>query len=201
MFDNVIVHTEWRPQWEVELQWKAGSLVNGKTLKPGSYDLQASLTLSTEKPSQFSFSRGPIVLKAVKQNRLPSTPFIQGPRSVKVGETASYTFSSIDRDGDALSFRVSWRENCLEAPGEGPEYCTEWGEARRLSNGLSTYAASHRWDKAGTYRVTVSAIDGLSGEAAPTSSFRVRVSEERTSQWSIRNLFGSFMYSLMDVFF
>jgi hypothetical protein len=80
-------------------------------------------------------------------NDPPSAPTIDGPINGEAGKAYPYTFTSIDPDGDDVSYFIRW--------GDGEE--TDWTTFQ--ASGLPGYIESHSWETQGTYIIQVKAKD------------------------------------------
>jgi PKD domain len=87
-----------------------------------------------------------LVVEVYDINRIPSKPLIEPVGSVQIDQEMTLNYSSSDEDGDDLKFRVSF--------GDG-------------SDQLTTYARSpiHTYTKAGTFNITVTAMDDYGGSS------------------------------------
>ncbi|MGF3554469.1 MAG: M28 family peptidase [Thermoplasmatota archaeon] len=82
----------------------------------------------------------------VSDNRPPNAPIINGPNRGKVGVTYEYEISSTDPDGHGVYFFVFW--------GDGDS--TGWIGPY---NSSEVVVLGHKWDKKGTYTISVKAKD------------------------------------------
>jgi len=89
----------------------------------------------------------------------PSAPTINGPTSGNAGTSYPYTFTSIDPDGDKISYYIKW--------GDGTE--TDWTAFRPSG---SSYPESHTWNAQGTYTIEAKARD-IYGVEGPWSQLVV----------------------------
>jgi hypothetical protein len=80
-------------------------------------------------------------------NDPPSAPTIDGPINGENGKAYPYTFTSIDNDGDDVSYFIRW--------GDGEE--TDWTTFQ--ASGPPGYIESHSWDTQGTYIIQAKAKD------------------------------------------
>jgi len=79
-------------------------------------------------------------------NLYPDTPVINGPTSGKVDNSYDYTFTSIDPEGDQVSYYIVWDDGKF----------TNWTDFQ--SSG-EPYSESHTWTKKGTYTISAKAKD------------------------------------------
>jgi hypothetical protein len=93
------------------------------------------------------------VILSVVENQLPATPTINGSTSGKPGSSYPYIFTSIDPDGDEVSYFIEW--------GDGD--VTTWTEFR--PSGSPGYSESHWWDTKGEYIIHAKAKDVNGGES------------------------------------
>jgi hypothetical protein len=85
-------------------------------------------------------------------NNPPDTPTIDGPTEGNAGTTYTYTFNSIDPDGDDIHYYVIWDDGYIEN-WEGP---FESGE---------DFEIDHTYTKEGTYTIEAKAKDHLGVES------------------------------------
>jgi len=78
-------------------------------------------------------------------NKPPSVPDINGPREGKTGVEYSYSFSSIDPDGDDILYEIKW--------GDGNEVVTDYYPSGE------DVVVSHTWTSRGTYTIKARACD------------------------------------------
>jgi bacillopeptidase F len=80
----------------------------------------------------------------------PGTPVIDGPTSGKPGTSYIYKFTSIDLDGDQVSYYIDWDDGNI----------TDWTDFQPSSE---PYSEGHTWSTKGTYTIRAKAkdIDGL----------------------------------------
>jgi pyrrolidone-carboxylate peptidase len=102
-----------------------------------------------------------------EMNLPPNTPQIDGPPSGNAGESYAYTFSTVDPDGDDVSYYIEWFEGCPGVNWEGPYPSGE--EIER----------DHIWDEQGTYTIGVKAKDqwGLESDWATLEVSMPRMKE------------------------
>jgi hypothetical protein len=89
---------------------------------------------------------GEITIVKLRASNPPDPPEIEGPDSGKVGVPLTYTFTSIDPEGDDVSYYIDW--------GDGTY--TDWTDYQ--ASGTS-YSESHTWDEQGTYIIKARALD------------------------------------------
>ena len=86
-------------------------------------------------------------------NDPPSSPTIDGQINGENGKAYPYTFTSIDPDGDDVSYFIRW--------GDGEE--TDWTTFQ--ASGPPGYIESHSWDTQGTYIIQAKAKDIYGAES------------------------------------
>jgi len=86
-------------------------------------------------------------------NDPPNAPTIDGPKTGSAGTSYPYTFTSIDPDGDDVSYFIRW--------GDGEE--TDWTTFQ--ASGPPGYIESHSWDTQGTYIIQAKAKDIYDAES------------------------------------
>ena len=91
----------------------------------------------------------------------PEPPIIDGPIKGKVGIIYPFNFTSIDPDGDQVSYYIEW--------GDGTT--TDWTDLQ--SSGVP-YIENHTWDIKGTYTITCKSKDEHGLESNLTS-FQVTI--------------------------
>lgn len=79
-------------------------------------------------------------------NQPPSAPNIDGPTSGKTGTKYDYTFTSIDPNGDQISYYIDWDDGTIE-DWFGP---FDSGDPQTVS---------HTWNEDGTYTISARAKD------------------------------------------
>jgi hypothetical protein len=109
-------------------------------------------------------------------NSPPNVPTIQGPTSGTAGTPYTYTFSSIDPDGDDVYYCVNWSD------GTG-EVCTG-----PFPSGQPV-TASHTWTEPGTYLIKIKAHDTYDAES-DTGTYEVTIGEAPSMQIAIAGGFG-----------
>lgn len=80
------------------------------------------------------------------RNSPPTTPSINGPANGTTTVDYSYTFHSIDRDGDLITYQINW--------GDGTSIQSETHPSGQY------FSLHHHWSLPGTYKITVTASDG-----------------------------------------
>ncbi len=92
------------------------------------------------------------ILKTNGQNHAPEAPIIDGPGSGKPKVTYQYNVSTVDPDGDTVSYFIDWGDN------------TTSGWLGPYASGVGTIA-SHSWEKKGTYAIRAKAMDVFGNES------------------------------------
>ena len=85
-------------------------------------------------------------------NNPPSDPDIDGPDSGDAGTEYDYDFTSIDPDGDDVSYYIKW----------GDGHITPWTDFQ-ASN--TPYSESHAWNSQGTFTIEAKAKDSNGAES------------------------------------
>ena len=110
-------------------------------------------------------------------NLPPNKPNIEGPREVKIGVDNEFTFSSIDPDGDDVSYWISWGDG---SPPSGWLDYVESGTEVKLK---------HNWSIRGVYKIQCKAKDIFESES-DISDFYVEVTKSKQiSTIRLSNLF------------
>ena len=96
------------------------------------------------------------------QNTPPSAPVITGPHDGGAGAQYTYTFTSMDVDGDEISYFVDWGDGTTSgwlgpAPSEVP------------------VAADHIWAQKGSYNILAKAKDTLNAESSWSEPYPVTI--------------------------
>jgi len=112
------------------------------------------LTYSTDFPTQNPYQAtnnglGDAFVTKISSsgNNAPTAPTINGPTNGDVGTSYTYTFTSIDPDGDQISYYIKW--------GDGDT--TDWTTPQ--SSGPPGYSESHTWSTQDTYTIEAKATD------------------------------------------
>jgi len=87
-----------------------------------------------------------ILIKLSPENQSPSPPDVVGETNGKPGTLYPYTFTSIDPDGDQISYYIDWGDGNI----------TDWTDFQ-LSG--EPYTESHTWTTKGTYIIRAKAKD------------------------------------------
>ena len=110
----------------------------------------------------------------------PDAPTIDGPTHGKAGKAYPYTFTSIDPNGDEVSYYIEW----------GDGNTTSWTEFR--PSGSPGYSESHSWDTQGTFIIQAKTKD-INGDESNWSEFEVTIPRNRAT-------FNSLFYWLLERF-
>jgi hypothetical protein len=128
---------------------------NSKTYDPGILDPETTYywkIVAWDLPGDFK--SGPIWDFTTSQNpnSPPLAPTVAGPSNPKIDQTITFTFNSVDPDGDDVRFIIDWDDSSTDTTTFVP------------SGGDNT--ASHAWSEKGTYYCTVKGEDehGAVGE-------------------------------------
>jgi hypothetical protein len=120
-------------------------------------------------------------------NNQPITPNApSGPDSIKIGDTAIYSVSTIDPDGDQIFYQFDWGDEELDEP-IGPY---DSGEECEIS---------HHWSEKGDFQIKVKAIDKYGAESDWSNSLPVSISKHKHLDflWN----FLSYIYHLFSLQF
>jgi len=101
------------------------------------------------------------------KNEPPTEPTITGPSGGRPGKSYTYSFTSIDADGDDVYYFVYWDDG-TEEPWNGPH-----------SSGASL-TLSHTWDEKGIYNITARAKDSL-GYESDWVVYQVKMPKDKSS--------------------
>jgi len=93
-----------------------------------------------------------ILIKLSPEKQAPSPPAIVGEINGKTGTLYPYTFTSIDPDGDQVSYYIEWGDGDI----------TDWTGFQPSGE---QYSESHTWATKGTYIVRAKAKDTLGEES------------------------------------
>jgi hypothetical protein len=124
-----------------------------------------------------------------RSNNPPNNPTINGPASGKVGKSYTYTFNSLDPEGDDIAdYIVNW--------GDGPD--------ETLSGPFpsgSPQSKSHTWTSKGTFIIKAKAID-INGGESDWSEFSVTIPRDKSKDnalfWRLVERFP-LLQQLLDV--
>jgi hypothetical protein len=101
---------------------------------------------------ELSWLDGPIdAERIIIQDDPPSKPVISGPASGKPGDKLTFTFTSIDPNGDEIVYYIDW--------GDGNDSWTNFFPSGQPAD------ASHTWYEKGTYTIKAKAIDSFGEES------------------------------------
>jgi outer membrane protein assembly factor BamB len=114
-----------------------------------------------------------------RSNNPPNNPTINGPASGKVGKSYTYSFTSLDPEGDDIAeYIVNW--------GEGPD--------ETLSGPFPSgtqQSKSHTWTSKGTFIIKAKAID-INGGESDWSEFSVTIPRDKSTDNVLFRLLESF---------
>jgi len=110
----------------------------------------------------------PLFASTAMANEPPTAPQIDGPTSGKAGEPLTYTFTSIDPDGDFISYFVRWDWSCCAS--ENSDFVPS-GEPVSMS---------HTYSRKGTYSIRVMAKD-INQAESNWSVFKVTIPRTRST--------------------
>ncbi len=101
-----------------------------------------------------------LTMGEITSNNPPSAPTITGPTDGKPGEVISYTFNSVDSDGEDVRFIIDWGDSKTDTT----EYVASGTDKSEL----------HIWTEQGNYLITARAED-ISGYISTASTFVVTI--------------------------
>jgi len=101
------------------------------------------------------------IVKTTEHDHSPEPPLIDGPGSGKPGVTYHYNVSTVDPDGDDVSYFIDW----------GDDTSTGWIGPYASGVGVTV---SHAWAKKGSYDIKARAKD-VNGNESAWSSLRVQM--------------------------
>ena len=113
----------------------------------------------------------------IPPNNPPGIPDISGPNDGKIGKSYNYTFTSIDIDGDNISYYIIW--------GDGD--VIPWTDFQLSGN---SYLDSHTWTEVGDYVIKAKAKD-IYGNESDWTEFEIKISNPR-NKISFNSSFGRF---------
>lgn len=93
-------------------------------------------------------------------NNPPNIPTITGQQKVKTGISYEYNFSTTDKDGDDVYFKIDW--------GDG----TSIKETGKIKSG-GTLTESKTWDRKRNYTITVTAYDTIGQASRETAELKI----------------------------
>jgi PKD repeat protein len=125
---------------------KNGEIVSHSYSKDGTYNVTLTVT-----DNQDATDFKTITLFIGVANIPPSNPIIKGPTIGDKNVEYSYSFSSIDLDGDNLLYTIYWDDNNIS----NSEY---------LANG-SIFIINHSWSLSGIYTISASCSDNKTTSA------------------------------------
>ena len=115
-------------------------------------------------------------------NDPPETPTITGPTSGNVGTPYTYTFNSVDPDGDDVEYYIKWGDGHVEM-WDGPH-----------ASGVDVNIA-HTYTREKTFTIEAKARDSF-GEESDWGTFTVTMPRSRT----INSLFLQFLQNHQNAF-
>ena len=114
----------------------------------GNYTVRAKAKDSNQVSSGWSI---PLVVM-IMTDRPPNTPTIQGPTEGKPGSAYLYRLTTIDIDGDMVSYYIDWGDGLV----------SEWVGPYN-SGAIAT--VTHQWAEEGTYTIQAKAKDTMGAES------------------------------------
>lgn len=127
--------------------------------QPGTYQVQARARFMNSAQTFNGWTTGwsePLTVEVTNdnpQNEPPNSPSINGQTSGKAGKEYEYKFSSIDPDGDDVTYCINW--GCC---GDEVHYFGPYNSGVEAT-------ASHSWPEQGTYEIKIKAIDSYDAES------------------------------------
>ena len=122
--------------------------LNHTWTSPGTYNLKAKSRDIFYDESEWTED----YTLSIVDNDPPNTPTIDGPNTAKAGVLLTFTFSSIDSNGDDVSYLIDW----------GDDSTSTWSSYQ--SSGTA-YSDSHTWMKGGRYTIKARAKDIYSAQS------------------------------------
>jgi hypothetical protein len=110
-------------------------------------------------------------------NDPPDIPTIEGPNTVKVGVTQTFIFTSVDPNGDDVSYFIDW----------GDDSTPTWSSYQ--SSGTA-YSGSHTWLKKGKYTIKAKTKD-IYNTQSDWAQLDIKIPRFREIQYF-------FLYSIID---
>ena len=115
---------------------------------PGTYLVKAKAKDIYNEQSAWTDS----IVVTIVENDLPTTPTIDGPTSGKAGIPHTYTFTSTDPDGNAISYYIKWGDGSI----------TNWTSFQPSG---SPCTVIHNWEFQGKYTIEAKAKDVYDAES------------------------------------
>jgi len=117
------------------------------TYDPGTMNFETKYYWKIEAEDEHgALTTGPIWSFTTIKNDAPSKPIINGPHTGTAGISYTYTFVSIDPDGDDVFYQINWGDGTFE----------DWFGPYD-SNDIIT--VQHKWSKKGNYTIMARAKD------------------------------------------
>lgn len=122
-------------------------------------------------------------IKSKFMNERPSAPLIDGPTHVRVGVENTWSFISIDPDGDNITYYVDWGDKC-----GGAEYHGPYPSGQEVN-------LSHKYMNKNILIINALAIDSQGAESELTF-FEVEISRNKafTNNIILHKLFWQFAF-------
>lgn len=114
-------------------------------------------------------------------NQPPGPPTITGPTNGRFGQIQSYTFLSIDPDGDTVSYCVNWNDSSGEIC-YGPYPSGQ------------TISLNHTWEEKGTYLIQVKAQDKY-GDESNWTTLEVSMPKNTFAPFRVLSCFLHFLFT------
>ena len=183
--DEVYYYIDWgdgeNSGWDGPYLSGKTAILNHIWTSPGTYLVKAKAKDIYNEQSAWTDS----IVVTIVENDLPTTPTIDGPTSGKAGIPHTYTFTSTDPDGNAVSYYIRW--------GDGST--TNWTTFQPPGTPCTV---NHVWDKRGNYNIEAKAKDIYDAES-DWAKFKINIPRTRMIRSSllIRFLEG---FPLLEVF-
>ena len=123
------------------------------------------------------------VYKNISEFQPPSIPSINGPTNGKQGTPYTFTFTSIDSDGDDVSYYIDWGDSIVQ------EWVGPYVSGEEVT-------IKHRWNEQGAYTIKAKTKDVFNEESDWAT---LQVTMQRGKQ-SITQTFFKLLEKTIDVF-
>jgi hypothetical protein len=168
---NLHYHVDWG-DWD---QWYYGPFASGESINvthawsnSGDYEIQVT--------AWDGYDYSPVGIHMITlNNNAPGEPEIVGPETGDTGENQTFTIVAEDPDGHKLYYYIDW----------GDETSDRYG---LFASGVS-FNATHAWNEAGTYEITVHAIDEY-GAVGPNGSHTITIERVPMPELNIKSIEG-----------
>jgi hypothetical protein len=150
--DNIYYYMDWGDGedsgWEGPYTSGETAILNHTWISPGTYIIKAKAKDTYNEQSSWSDS----IVVTIVENEIPTTPTIDGPTKGKAGVPHTYTLTSTDADGNAISYYVKWGDGNI----------TDWTSFQPSGTPCTV---SYNWDIQGRYTIEAKAKDVYDAES------------------------------------